>query len=47
MPMKRGQWEYRGHWIDNNLPGSTNYYVYWADTAGNIRCKPIAVSAER
>lgn len=29
MPRKRGKWEYREHWIDNNVVGSSNYYVYW------------------
>ena len=29
MPRKRGKWEYKGHFIDNNVPGSASYYVYW------------------
>ena len=33
MPRRRGAWEYRGHWIDNNVKGSASYYAYWYDDA--------------
>lgn len=25
----RGKWEYKGHWLDNNVTGSNRYYVLW------------------
>ncbi len=40
MYRSRGQWEFRGHWVDDNVKGSAFYYVYWyrddrAQRAGN------------
>jgi integrase len=29
MARSRGKWEYRGHWIDNNVKGSDSFYAYW------------------
>lgn len=28
----RGQWEYKDHWLDNNVNGSARYYVYWYES---------------
>lgn len=41
MSGKRGKWEYRGHWIDNNVPGSGNYYVYWYEFSGVQRTRKV------
>ncbi len=41
MSGKRGKWEYRQHWIDNNVPGSGNYYVYWYEFFGAKRARKV------
>jgi len=37
MPRSRGKWEYRDHWIANNIPNSDSYYAYWYPDAGTRR----------
>lgn len=41
MAGKRGKWEYRDHWIDNNVAGSDQFYVYWYEYAGLERKRKV------
>ncbi len=33
MSRSRGKWEYRGHWINNNVRGSDTFYAHWYEGA--------------